>query len=221
MSDSEIIQTRQQQTAGPAGSVGAWLQAARPRTLPAVLGPVLLGQVLVADEFFAWSTAVLCLVCGLTLQIAVNLANDLFDGLTGVDQDDRLGPVRAMQSGLISARSLAVGLCIILAVAALTGLWLIIHGHWLLWLLGAAALLAVLGYSGGARPYANLGLGEVVVWIFFGPVAVLGSLLAHGSPITGEAIWAAVLVGLPVAAIMVVNNLRDRHTDRRGGEMAL
>lgn len=122
---------------------------------------------------------------------------------------------------MLSARALAVGLSITLAVAALTGLWLIIHGHWLLWLMGAAALLAVLGYSGGARPYANLGLGELVVWIFFGPVAVLGSLLAHGSPLTGEAIRAAMLVGLPVAAIMVVNNLRDRHTDRRAGKLTL
>ncbi len=218
MRDSELIEPQQQGSGGP---VGAWLQASRPRTLPAVIGPVLLGQVLVADEYFAWSTAVLCLVCGLALQIAVNLANDLFDGLSGVDQDDRLGPVRAMHAGLLSARALAVGLSITLAVAAVSGLWLIIHGHWLLWLLGAAAMLAVLGYSGGARPYANLGLGEVVVWIFFGPVAVLGSLLAHGSPITSEATWAAALVGFPVAAIMVVNNLRDRHTDRRAGKLTL
>ncbi len=218
MSDSELIQPRQEDAVGP---VGAWMQAARPRTLPAVIGPVLLGQVLVADEYFLWSTAVLCMVCWLALQVAVNLANDLFDGLSGVDQDDRLGPVRAMHAGLLSARALAVGLSITLAVAAVTGLWLIIHGHWLLWLMGAAAMLAVLGYSGGARPYANLGLGEAVVWVFFGPVAVLGSLLAHGSPVTGEAIWAAVLVGLPVAAIMVVNNLRDRHTDRRAGKLTL
>ena len=221
MSDSELVQSRQHSAGGPVGVASAWLQAARPRTLPAVIGPVLLGQVLVEADYFAWSTAVLCLVCGLALQIAVNLANDLFDGLSGVDQDDRLGPVRAMHSGRLSARALAAGLCLVLAVAALTGLWLIIHGHWMLWLLGAAALLAVLGYSGGARPYANFGLGELVVWIFFGPVAVLGSLLAHGSPITNQAILAGVLVGLPVAAIMVVNNLRDRFTDARAGKMTL
>jgi 1,4-dihydroxy-2-naphthoate polyprenyltransferase len=221
MNDMDLAQARREVTGNVAGRVGAWLQAMRPRTLPAVIGPVLLGQVLVDSGFFTWSTAVLCLVCGLALQIAVNLANDLFDGLSGVDQDDRLGPVRAMHSGLLSGRALAVGLSIALAVAALTGLWLIIHGHWLLWLFGAGALLAVLGYSGGARPYANLGLGEMVVWVFFGPVAVLGSLLAHGSPITTEAVWAGVLVGLPVAAIMVVNNLRDRFTDIRAGKMTL
>ncbi|MCL7930276.1 1,4-dihydroxy-2-naphthoate octaprenyltransferase [Halomonas llamarensis] len=198
-----------------------WVQALRPRTLPAAVGPIVLGQTLVAPEHFSWLIATLCLICALALQLAVNLANDLFDGLAGVDEYDRLGPRRALQAGLLSAGELRVGLMLMLGIAVATGLWLVLFGHWLLWVLGGLALLGVLGYSGGRRPYANLGLGEIAVWLFFGPVAVLGSLLAQQSPIHGGAVLAASLVGLPVAAILVVNNLRDRHTDARAGKLTL
>lgn len=198
-----------------------WVRTLRPRTLPAAVGPIVLGQALVAPGHFSWLTATLCLVCALALQLAVNLANDLFDGLKGVDQHDRLGPTRALQAGLLNAGELRSGLVLMLGIAMVTGLWLVIFGHWLLWVLGGLALLGVLGYSGGRRPYANLGLGEVAVWLFFGPVAVLGSLLAQQSPLHGGAILAASLVGLPVAAILVVNNLRDRYTDARAGKLTL
>jgi 1,4-dihydroxy-2-naphthoate polyprenyltransferase len=198
-----------------------WWQTIRPRTLPAAVGPILLGQVLVVEGYFSWVTAVLSVLCALALQIAVNLANDLFDGLSGVDQPDRLGPTRALQSGLLSAAQLRAGLALALGTAIASGLWLIIFGHWILWLLGGLAVLAVLGYSGGRRPYANQALGEVAVWFFFGPVAVLGSLLAQRSPIGAEAVVASMLVGLPVAAILVVNNLRDRHGDERAGKHTL
>lgn len=204
-----------------ARNTALWWQTMRPRTLPAVLGPILLGQALVPSAFFSWTTAILCVVCALSLQIAVNLANDLFDGLSGVDQRDRLGPARALQSGWLTARQLRLGLAACLGISVLTGLWLIAHGHRLLGFLGLAAILAVLGYSGGKRPYANRALGEVAVWFFFGPVAVLGSLLAHQAPITGTSVLAAALVGLPVAAILIVNNLRDRFTDQRAGKFTL
>jgi len=202
-------------------SLQIWWQTVRPRTLPAAVGPVLLGQTLVVEGHFSWVTAILCVACALALQIAVNLANDLFDGLSGVDQPDRLGPTRALQAGLLSASQLHLGLALALGTAIATGLWLVIFGHWILWVLGALSVLAVLGYSGGRRPYANQALGEVAVWFFFGPVAVLGSLLAHQSPIGPEAVMASVLVGLPVAAILVVNNLRDRHGDARAGKYTL
>ncbi|MDZ7854325.1 MAG: 1,4-dihydroxy-2-naphthoate octaprenyltransferase [Halomonas sp.] len=201
--------------------VTIWVQTLRPRTLPAAVGPVLLGQGLVMPGHFNWLTAVLCLLCALALQLAVNLANDLFDGLSGVDQPDRLGPTRALQAGWLRATELRAGLAVTLGVAVVTGLWLVLFGHWLLWVLGGLALLGVLGYSGGRCPYANRGLGEVAVWCFFGPVAVLGSLLAQQSPIMLEAVAAGVLVGMPVAAILVVNNLRDRHTDARAGKLTL
>ncbi len=198
-----------------------WWQTLRPRTLPAAVGPVLLGQALVTPGYFSWVTAMLCVICALNLQLAVNLANDLFDGLSGVDQADRLGPTRALQSGLLSASQLRNALAITLGIAVGTGLWLIVFGHWLLWILGILSVLAVLGYSGGRRPYANLALGELAVWFFFGPVAVLGSLLAHQSPVNHQAVMASLLVGLPVAAILVVNNLRDRYTDQRAGKHTL
>jgi 1,4-dihydroxy-2-naphthoate octaprenyltransferase len=204
-----------------ARNTAIWWQTARPRTLPAILGPVVLGQALVPSALFSWPTAILCVVCALSLQIAVNLANDLFDGLSGVDQRDRLGPARALQSGWLTASQLRLGLATCLGISVLTGLWLIVHGHWLLGFMGLAAILAVLGYSGGRRPYANRALGEVAVWFFFGPVAVLGGLLAQQAPITGTAVVAATLVGLPVAAILIVNNLRDRFTDQRAGKFTL
>ncbi len=209
------------QDARPVNKLQIWWQTLRPRTLPAAVGPVLLGQALVVAGHFSWLTAGLSVLCALSLQLAVNLANDLFDGLSGVDQADRLGPTRALQAGLLRAGELRAGLLLTLGIAVVSGLWLIVFGHWLLWLLGGLALLAVLGYSGGRRPYANRALGEVAVWFFFGPVAVLGSLLAQRSPIGPEAVLAAVLVGLPIAAILVVNNLRDRHTDRRAGKYTL
>ena len=212
---------RKAESGSTLNSLQIWWQTARPRTLPAAVGPVLLGQFLVVEGHFSWVTAALCVICALTLQIAVNLANDLFDGLSGVDQPDRLGPVRALQSGLLSAAQLRMGLVLALGTAIFTGLWLIIFGHWILWLLGALAVFAVLGYSGGHRPYANRALGEVAVWFFFGPVAVLGSLLAHQSPIGLEAVVASALVGIPIAAILVVNNLRDRHSDARAGKRTL
>lgn len=198
-----------------------WIQTLRPRTLPAAVGPILLGQALVLPSYFSWLTAFLCLVSALALQLAVNLANDLFDGLSGVDQHDRLGPARALQSGLLGVSELRAGLLLMLGIALVTGVWLALFGHWLLWVFGGLALLGVLGYSGGRSPYANLGLGEVAVWLFFGPVAVLGSLLAQQSPVNERAIISALLMGLPVAAILVVNNLRDRFTDARAGKRTL
>ena len=205
----------------PVNKFQVWWQTLRPKTLPAAIGPVALGQTLVPQAHFSALTAMLCLLCALALQLAVNLANDLHDGLSGVDRADRLGPTRALQSGLLSAGELRTGLAVTLGLAVATGLWLVVFGHWLLWVLGALALLGVLGYSGGTRPYASLGLGEFAVWFFFGPVAVLGGMLAQRSPLSGDAVFAAALVGLPIAAILVVNNLRDRFTDARAGKHTL
>jgi 1,4-dihydroxy-2-naphthoate octaprenyltransferase len=196
--------------------------AIRPRTLPAALAPVAVGCGLaLADGAFRALPAGAALAGALLLQIAVNLANDYFDYKSGVDSAARLGPPRAAQSGLIAPRVVRSAMLATLAAAALIGIYLIEVGGWPIALIGAASVAGVLGYSGGPFPLASHGLGDLCVFIFFGPVAVVGTYYLQTQAFTWPALVMSLPPGLLITAILVVNNLRDIETDRAAGKRTL
>ena len=196
--------------------------AARPRTLPAAVAPVLVGTALAATEgTFRWLTFVAAMLGALFIQVGTNLSNDYSDARRGADTEDRLGPVRVTAGGLVPPRQVLVATYVAFGVAVLAGIYLIATAGWELLLVGAASILAGVLYTGGPRPYGYEGLGEVFVFLFFGVVAVTGSYFAQTEQLTWEAFVLAVPVGLLAAAILVVNNVRDLETDRRAGKRTL
>ena len=163
----------------------------------------------------------LALLVALSVQIAVNYANDYFDGVRGVDTVQRAGPRRAVASGLVSPPAMLSGVFVAIAVAGVAGLALAATVSWWLLLIGLGSFIALLGYSGGPRPYASEGLGEVFVFIFFGLVATVGSSYVQHRHIPAAAWIGGVATGLLAVAILVVNNLRDVPTDAVAGKRTL
>lgn len=191
-----------------------WLLAIRPRILPASISPVIVGSAVAIHEHgFRWLVACAALLTAMLLQIVSNLANDVFDFHRGADAN-RLGPTRMTQSGLISPKQMLAATWLTAALATLAGLYLVSVGGWPFFALGVAAILAALAYTGGPYPLGYHGLGEVFVIIFFGFAAVAGTAYLQTGAITTLAVLAAVPMGCLIAAIIVVNNLRDIHTDR-------
>jgi 1,4-dihydroxy-2-naphthoate polyprenyltransferase len=199
-----------------------WLMAARPRTLPAAVAPVLVGTSLAATEgTFRPLSFVAAMLGAVFIQIGTNLSNDYSDARRGADTEDRLGPVRVTAGGLVPPRQVLVATYVAFGLAVLAGAYLIATAGWELLLVGAASILAGVLYKGGPRPYGYEGLGEVFVFLFFGVVAVTGSYFAQVERVTWEAFVLAVPVGLLASAILVVNNVRDLETDRRAGKRTL
>jgi len=199
-----------------------WIQAARPKTLPAAVAPVVVGSaVAFGDGKFIFIPALICLFCAIVLQIAVNLANDYFDFKSNIDSEERLGPVRVTQSGLIPPGEVKWAMILSLLTAALLFLYLISVGGLVIALIGGASIMAALAYSGGPYPLASHGLGELFVFIFFGLVAVCSTYFIQAGELSRMAVSAAIPPGLLITAIMVVNNLRDRETDGRAGKNTL
>lgn len=199
-----------------------WLMAIRLKTLPASVAPVLLGWALAATVGKTdLGLGLACLAVALLLQIAANLANDYFDARSGVDSKDRLGPVRVTQAGLLQPSRVLAGLIVCLVLAMAAGIYAAYHAGWWLLGLGAVCLLGAVAYTAGPFPLARRGLGELAALIFFGPVACTATFaVLHGSVI--PAAWAAGLMpGLHAAAIMAVNNLRDRTSDAAAGKTTL
>lgn len=196
-----------------------WLAAARPRTLPAAISPVLVGTA-AAQRFSAWRF-VAALIVALAVQVAVNFANDYFDGVKGVDTPERRGPQRAVAAGLVSPGRMRLAMIAALGVAALAGVVLAAVAGWELLVVGALCIVAALGYSGGPKPYASAGLGELSVFVFFGLVATMGSAYVQDEQLRLLPAVAAVPVGLLSVALLVVNNLRDIPTDTRAGKRTL
>jgi 1,4-dihydroxy-2-naphthoate octaprenyltransferase len=196
--------------------------AARPRTLPAAIAPVLVGTAL------AMTTAdlrvggfVAALLGAILIQVGTNLSNDYSDARRGADTEDRIGPVRVTAGGLVPPRQVLVATYVTFALAVLCGVYLVVLAGPILLAIGAASILAGVLYTGGPRPYGYAGLGEIFVFLFFGLVAVTGSYFVQTETVTWEAVVLAVPVGLLAAAILVVNNVRDLETDRRAGKRTL
>jgi 1,4-dihydroxy-2-naphthoate octaprenyltransferase len=196
--------------------------AARPRTLPAAIAPVLVGTSLaIRDGPFHPLAFIAALLGAVLIQIGTNLSNDYSDARRGADADDRIGPVRVTAGGLLPPRRVLVATYLTFGAAVLCGIYLIAVAGWLLLAVGAASILAGVLYTGGPRPYGYEGLGEVFVFLFFGIVAVTGSYFVQRRTLPWEAFVLAIPVGLLIAAILVVNNIRDIDTDRRAGKRTL
>ena len=201
-----------------------WLQGARPRTLPAAVAPVVAGTGVAAyDDATVWWKAALALVVSLALQVAVNYANDYSDGIRGTDED-RVGPLRLVGSGLASPAAVRQAAFLAFAVAGVAGLVLAATTSWWLVVVGLLCVLAAWYYTGGSRPYGYLGLGEVMVFVFFGLVAVVGTTYVQTEE-WGDSGWTALVAGAGVGAlacgILVANNLRDIPTDTAAGKITL
>lgn len=198
-----------------------WIAGARPRTLPAAVAPVLVGTgAAVALDGFDLAAALLALVVALSLQVAVNYANDYSDGRRGTDAD-RVGPMRLVGSGAASPGQVLVAACLAFAVAAAAGLVLAALSSWWLVAVGAVCIAAAWTYTGGPLPYGYRALGEVFVFVFFGLVAVVGTTYVQTGTVAGLAFAVAVPIGLLIVAILVVNNLRDLAGDAVAGKRTL
>jgi 1,4-dihydroxy-2-naphthoate polyprenyltransferase len=209
-------------TEGRASAARIWLMAARPRTLPAAVAPVLVGTALAATEgTFHPLVFAAAMIGALFIQVGTNLSNDYSDARRGADAEDRLGPVRVTAGGLVPPRQVLIATYVAFGVAVLAGVYLIAVAGWELLAIGVASILAGVLYTGGPRPYGYEGLGEVFVFLFFGVVAVAGSYFAQVERVEWEAFALAVPVGLLASAILVVNNVRDLETDRRAGKRTL
>ena len=198
-----------------------WVEGARPRTLPAALSPVLVGTgVAAAVNGARLDRAVLALIVALALQIGVNYANDYSDGIRGTD-DVRVGPLRLVGSGAAAPKAVLAAALAAFAVAAVAGLVLALLTSPLLLVVGAAALFAAWGYTGGKRPYGYRGLGEVSVFVFFGLVAVIGTTYVQTGHLSLLALAGGVASGALACSILVTNNLRDIPTDSVSGKQTL
>jgi 1,4-dihydroxy-2-naphthoate octaprenyltransferase len=201
-----------------------WVMAARPRTLPAAIAPVLVGTAAAvewAGELPRVGAFVAALVGSVFIQIGTNLANDYSDARRGADTADRLGPVRVTSAGLVTPQRVLNATWIAFGVAVACGIYLAAVAGIAILLIGAVSIAAGVLYTGGPRPYGYAGLGEVFVFLFFGLVAVNGSYYVQLEQLDALPLGLSIAVGFLATAILVVNNVRDIETDRRAGKMTL
>ena len=203
-------------------SLAEWVEGARPRTLPAALAPVVAGSAIAwFENAFSPLLAGLALVVALALQIGVNFANDYSDGIRGTDAA-RVGPLRLVGSGAAHPRHVLAAALACFGIAALAGLAVVvITGHWWLLAVGAAAIAAAWFYTGGKRPYGYLGLGELFVFVFFGLVAVSGTVYIQLGWVPAAGWWAAIAIGALACILLVANNLRDLEGDALVGKRTM
>lgn len=207
----------------PRPSTGSiWLQAIRPRTLSAAFAPVGVGAgVAFAEGVFQWAPVLAALIGATLIQVGTNLANDYFDFKKGADTEARLGPARVTQKGWVSPAQVAFGAALAFGLAVAVGGYLVaVAGTPVVWI-GVASILSGVLYTGGPRPLGYLGLGDVFVFVFFGPVAVCGTYYVQSLTVSTLCMWASIPIGLLATAILVVNNLRDRETDALANKRTL
>lgn len=204
------------------GSVRAWVLATRPRTLWAAVSPVMVGTALAIDDG-AWhlDVFVVVLFAALSIQIGVNFANDVADATRGADSADRIGPQRAVASGLLSRREMWIGIGVVFGAAVAAGLYLTFKGGAVILAIGIASILAAFGYTNGPVRYGYRGFGEVFVFVFFGLVATVGTRFVFDRSATAAAWVGGAAMGLLATAILVANNFRDIETDARAGKRTL
>ena len=193
-----------------------WIVTSRPKTLTAAISPVLLGSALAYyDGFFNITTFIFIIIAACLIQIGTNYSNDLFDYLKGADNQNRLGPERAMQSGMLSKGEIQKAIIIIFALAIFIGFYLALIGGWVIVIIGLSSIFFGIIYTGGPYPLAYNGLGDIFVFIFFGLVAVSGTHYLHTGIFTDEAIILGSALGCLSTSILVVNNLRDIDNDKK------
>ena len=202
--------------------VRIWVMAARPKTLPLGVAPVLVGTALAGYlHIFYPLRFVAALLGSVFIQVGANLSNDYSDAHRGADTEDRLGPVRVTAGGLVPPRQVLIATYVTFGLAVLCGAYLIAVAGWQLLLIGVASIVAGVLYTGGPRPYGYEGLGEVFVFLFFGIAAVAGSYFAQVRDFSWESLVLSAPIGLIAAAVLVVNNTRDIDTDRRANKRTL
>lgn len=199
-----------------------WIEGARPRTLPNAIAPVLVGTgAAVSLDAGVWWKALLALIVSLALIVGVNFANDYSDGIRGTDEV-RVGPLRLVGSGAARPRDVKMAAFGALGLAMVAGLALVLLSQaWWLLLVGAGAVLAAWGYTGGKNPYGYMGLGDVFVFVFFGPVATLGTTFTQAGSVSAAAVLGSIATGLIAVALLMANNVRDIPTDREVGKRTL
>lgn len=202
-----------------------WVMACRPATLTAALVPVLVGAAVawraVGAAGMRWGALAAALFGAMCIQVGTNLANDVFDHEKGADTADRLGPTRVTQAGLLTAAEVRRGMVVAFGLAVLAGVYLVAVGGPVIVAIGLASIASGVAYTGGPYPLGYNGLGDVFVFVFFGLVAVCGTVFVTAAQVTALAWWAAVPVGALATAVLVVNNVRDRETDVRAGKRTL
>ncbi len=199
-----------------------WILASRPKTLLASVVPVVVGSALaIHDNKFNGLASVIALICSLLIQVGTNFVNDLYDFLSGTDKKDRLGPVRVLASGWITATEMKAAIVLVFTITFLLGLYLVYLAGWVILLIGILSILAGVAYTAGPYPLAYNGLGDIFVFIFFGLIGTVGTYYVQTLTVTSLAMWSAIPVGALITNILVVNNYRDIEEDLQNGKNTL
>lgn len=211
-----------EQAVQPPSPVAIWVMAARPKTLPAAWSPVIIATALAwAHGALHWPSAIACILGATLIQIGTNFANDYFDFVKGTDTAERVGPTRVTQAGLVSPGTIRMAMILVFALVWVPGAYILYRGGWPYLAIGVVSILCGVLYTGGPKPLGYVGLGDVFVFIFFGPVAVLGAYYLQAYALPLEVLIASFSPGLLSVALLTVNNLRDVEGDRKAGKKTL